>query len=81
MDELFCLDAYNIWSTLYDGPKVSCCSYAIIVRTLIQLLEPLQTILTSMMCIKWRRQTAVDSRLPLQCYIQVYSGILKSVGA
>ena len=34
-----CLDAYNTWSTLYDGPKVSCCSYAIIVRTLIQLLD------------------------------------------
>ena len=39
MDELFCLDAYNTWSTLYDGPKVSCCSYVIIVRTLIQLLD------------------------------------------
>ena len=37
--ELFCLDAYNTWSTLYDGPKVSCCSYVIIVRTLIQLLD------------------------------------------
>ena len=37
MDELFCLDAYN--TTLYDGPKVSCCSYVIIVRTLIQLLD------------------------------------------
>ena len=39
MDELFCLDAYNTWSTLYDGPKVSYCSYVIIVRTLIQLLD------------------------------------------
>ena len=38
--ELFCLDVYNTWSTLYDGPKVSCCSYVIIVRT----ARPLQTI-------------------------------------
>ena len=37
--ELFCLDKYNTWSVLYDGPKVSCCSYVIIVRTLIQLLD------------------------------------------
>ena len=34
--ELFC---YNAWSALYDGPKVSCYSYVIIVRTLIQLLD------------------------------------------
>ena len=31
--------------------------------------------LTSMMCIKWSRQTAVDSRLPLQCYIQECVGV------
>ena len=37
--ELFCLGDYNTWSTLYDGPKVSCCSYLIIVRTLVQLLD------------------------------------------
>ena len=36
---LFCLEDYNTWSVLYDGPKVSCCSYVIIVRTLIQLLH------------------------------------------
>ena len=33
------LDNYNTWSALYDGPKVSCCSYVIIVRTLIQLQD------------------------------------------
>ena len=38
MHELFGLDDYNIWSALYDGPKVSCCNYVIIVRTLIQLV-------------------------------------------
>ena len=28
-----------------------------------------------MMCIKWSRQTAVDSRLPLQCYVQECVGV------
>ena len=71
--ELFCLDAYNTWSTLYDGPKVSCCSYVIIVRTLMQLLD--HYILTSMMCINWSWHTAVDSCLPLQCCIQECVGV------
>ena len=70
----FCLGAYNTWSTLYDRPKVSCCSYVIIVRTL-PTARPLQTILTSMMCIKWSRQTTLDSCLPLQCYIQECVGV------
>ena len=32
--ELFCLDDYNTWSTLYERPKVSCCSYVKIAERL-----------------------------------------------
>ena len=67
--ELFCLDDFNNWSRLYDGPKVSCCIDNIYLRPKVYIiygccryviivrtliqLRPLHTILTSMMCIKW----------------------------
>ena len=67
--ELFCLDDFNNWSRLYDGPKVSCCIDNIYLRPKVYViygccryviivrtliqLRPLHTILTSMMCIKW----------------------------
>ena len=46
--------------------------------------RPLQTILTSMMCIKWSQQTAVTAVCHYNVAymnVWVYSGILKSVGA